>query len=595
MPAQTATLTEAEQLECRESYGFHLETCVSVRNELQVEEWGVVPNVLQTRLEDALRWCKEQKKPARIIVLKGRRSGSSTMCAKVVDLECRNQTTRALQIADIYKRTDEIFGMVKHFTESDIFPWGFGAVATGAKIVYGNKSEVEKATAGDTKAGRGGQRRVIHASEVAHFQTGGVLDGGRMLIGLLPSVAKLPGTIVIAESTPNGQSGWFYDTWKQAQWPECHDYWQQWGAGNSATEDSFGNLWIRVFAAWFEIPTYRLHDVSADDKGRIERTLSPREKYGIKRYGWTVEQIAWRRTTIQTDCRNDERIFDQEFPEDPESCFLASGSACFTREALDRMQLDVDAATPCWRYGVLETTGDTAEDGVTFRETPVEGAWMKVIEEPRVGCYYNIPCDTMTGVDQSDAGNDPDAHSVGVLRRGYVDSASNVQHPVRLVARVIPPCRCSAKTLVYMSELLSRWYGGALFVPEVNKGLHVVERAKDKPLLPMYVRKTIDRIKDKITELLGWETMEDNRRQIVETLQEMVHATDPVQLVIECPHVLQEMRTFVKNKNGKFEAAPGCKDDDVMMLGIGLQTRSSANKMREKKRRRRRARNDYAN
>lgn len=592
----TDELTIDEQLWIRESYCVHMESCVEVLDELENPQRGVPANVLQERIERAIKICERRGQPARLIILKGRRSGCSTICSKVVDLECRNQRARALQIADSYDRTDEIFNMTARFAASDEFPWGFGAEKKAKVLLYGNGSEVKKATALDRNAGRGGQRRVIHASEVAHFRTGGVQDGGKMLLGLLPSVAKLVGTIVLAESTPNGQTGWFYETWCSAQWLEEDDYWKKWDAtAGSATQDDDGNLWVRVFAAWFEIPKYSL-PVTAEEADRILRTLSPREQQGRKRYGWTPEQIKWRRTTIKTDCKSDERLFDQEFPEDPQSCFLASGMGCFSREALDRIQADCDAAAPLWRYGVLEAP-DGDEGGVIFRETPMQAAWMKVIEEPRVNCHYILPCDTMRGVDQSDAGNDPDAHSLAVLRRGYVSEESRNEparaHPTRLVARVLPPSRCSAKALVYMAEMLSRWYGGALFVPESNQGLHVIERAKDRPKLPIYSRTEIRRERDVQTDLLGWFTEEQNRRQIVETLQEKVHATEPVLLVIECPHLLGQMRTFVKNKEGKYEAAPNCHDDDVMMLGIGLQTLGSAHRMRERPRLRKRRRGDY--
>ena len=578
---------------------------------------NTIANTLQRRVEAAVRWCRDNGLPARIIVLKGRRSGCSLICSNVVNLECRREAkTKALVMADVFKRSDEVHGMVGQFASTDIFPWlakgvngervapGFGVNITQRQIQYPNGSIVVKETALDPNAGRGGGFRVLWFSEAAHFPTDGVRDAKRLMLATLNTVPKTAGSIVIAESTAAGCAGWFYERWNAAKWPEYDDYWKQWESNQGDGDPE--EVWLRVFAAWFEIPRNAM-DVTPAEAKEIMGSLTRREKAGVARYGWTAEQIKWRRWTVRNDFGGDENKMDQEYPEDPQSAFLSTGSPAFSRESLDALR--AMSARAVWRLGVLEAQGASFEDvvqgkgmrdvAIYFRTTPEEEAWCAILEEPRDGCHYLAVADPASMKDVSDGDNDLDSTSILVLRRGYFEERTDEQrvwHRTRVVARIrkaIMQGHPPANITSYIMALLCRWYGNPPLVVETNKGEWVVLAARNAGL-NLYEQRTIDRVTNKATGVLGFCQTVETRHTIVVGLQSAVHGTErdrggvktwEPEIEVECPGIVEEMGTFVLSK-GRYEAAPGKHDDDVLALAMGLFCIEAAARYRARARRR---------
>lgn len=578
-----------------------------VMSDSALEEKGgarPVPNTLQVRIEEALAYCRERKIPARIIVLKGRRSGSSLICAKVVDLECRRRPTKALVMADVFKRSDEIFDLLGQFAKSDVFPWGFGVNVKAKVVEYGNGSKAIKETAADANAGRGGGFRALWFSECAHYPTDGVRDANRLMLATLNTVPKTADSIVIAESTANGQSGWFYDRWIRARWPESGErYWERWGEDEGKADPD--EIWIRVFAAWYEIPRNAMA-VTEEEGGRILAKLTNVEKDGVARYAWTVEQIKWRRWTIANDFNGNELKFEQEYPPDPQSAFVATGSPAFNRESLNALRELGSRAV--WRYGVLDAPGVGVDEvlagrmndqPVLFRETPMEEAWCKVLEMPQADARYLVSCDPATGADTTDGEGDLDAMSVMGLRAGdetVAADGTSVKRRPRVIARILPSImehHPQERICLYMIALFCRWLGNCTLVVESNKGEWVIVGAK-RAGLNLYRQQILTLAVDKVTQHLGFTQTEETRNSIIVRLQALVHGMEVEVdgerqwvpgIEVECPHILGQMQTFVRNRKGRFEAAPGRHDDDVLALAMGAYLIDGAVRYRTRVRR----------
>ncbi len=629
-PSVTEDELKAEAVRIASSPCLHMETCVKWSDDAG-RTWagrcvepddaafaaagGMRPsaNTLQRRIEAALAWCRKNNRPARIIVLKGRRSGCSLICAKVMDLECRIQKTKALAMADVFKRSDEIFAMATTFAQSDVLPWtakdwssasvpGEGVMPTARSLKYPNGSVAIKETALDPNAGRGGGYRVLWFSEAAHFPTDGVRDAKRLMLATLNTVPKIAGTIVIAESTANGRAGWFYERWLMAKWPEYDDYWKKWES--DAGVDDPEEAWLRVFAAWFEIPRNALPMEHEGEAAAIMARLSNAERAGVERYGWTAEQVKWRRFTVKNDFNGDEAMFDQEYPSDPESAFVLTGKPAFNRDSLRALREMAGRAD--WQHGELEAVGAGIEEvlagrnmrdyPVMFRRTAPEQAWCKVVEAPRDGCRYLVTVDVASMAEIAKNTGKLDATSVLVLRAGYTQEETDgrqVKHRPRLVARLLPEIMRAhpvPDVTFYMLALLSRWYGNPPVVIEKEKGEWLILGAK-RAGLNLYRERTFDRVKDIVRDTLGFSTNTESRHTTVTTLQGLVHGDEldgvwTPGIEVECPHVLNELETFVLAANGNYEAASGKHDDDVMALGIGVLCLPGAAVYRVPKRRR---------
>jgi len=155
-------------------------------------------------------------------------------------------------------------------------------------------SEGSIATVGGTagkRKGRGSSVTHIHGSEVAFWPDAESVMGAALQAG---------NPAIVLESTPNGMTGWFYERCMEAL------------DGDSP--------WTLHFFPWWWDDAYRLPlaDGEALDYTDEEQAL-------VSEHGLDAEQIKWRRNK-QRELRD---LFAQEYPEDPYSCFLASGTSYF--------------------------------------------------------------------------------------------------------------------------------------------------------------------------------------------------------------------------------------------------------------------------
>lgn len=141
------------------------------------------------------------------------------------------------------------------------------------------------------RKGRGGSMTRIHASEVAFWPDAKSVLSAAMQAG---------NPAIVLESTPNGMAGHFYELCMEA-----------------LNGDS---VWTLHFYPWWWEDEYQ---IPLEDGETL--TYNQNEQALIDEHGLTPEQIKWRRYK-QKELKEE---FFQEYPEDPYSCFLASGTSYF--------------------------------------------------------------------------------------------------------------------------------------------------------------------------------------------------------------------------------------------------------------------------
>jgi hypothetical protein len=262
-------------------------------------------NAVQRHLRDHLT--------GRDLILKSRQQGASTYIQARQFVSAVTKRTRCATLAHDDDSTQMLRRMATRFWDNlpdDKRPQrGLDNATTTSYPATG--SEVFIGTAGSRSKGRGGTYRDVHGSEVAFW-----VDAVSIMAGLMQGVAE--GGSVVLESTPNGAQGWFYERCMEAldgnsDWT-LHFYPWWWDAG---------------YALPLEAGEPLVYD---DDEARL-----------VKEHGLTPEQIAWRRKKK----RELGRLFLQEYPEDPRTCFLTSGDGYFADIAdIDRVFSADIAATP---------------------------------------------------------------------------------------------------------------------------------------------------------------------------------------------------------------------------------------------------------
>jgi hypothetical protein len=521
------------------------------------------PNAMQSKLFAYYRLRKAQGLPCLILCLKPRQKGASTWAQAVVYHHLRaNPELKASIMGDVQKTSDTVFGLFERYATEDTFPWpdGLGSVAKGDKanlndeITLTNGSLYIKETAGSRNAGRGGTIQVSNMTEVAHFQVG---SGSDPTLGYLPSFAKTYSTSLgIADSTPNGPRGWFYE--------QCI---------------SKSTAWKFIFSAWFEFDDSIMPFTCDEERDEFMAKLRPDEIDELSRFGangaLTPEMLNWRRYTIDTECAGDVDKFRQEYPSDARECFLKSARPRFNISTLEAASRIAEAIFPTRGTMGLNQEARTA----SFVPDPTGAT--RIFEEPKFGCSYLVSVDCMTGEDQVQGGEtaDPDYHSIQVWRSEYFDQ-HQVHHASRLVA--LYHTRVDIDLAAVEAFCMSLHYGDCLIVPEINNcGLALVKKLQELGA-NIYKRSSVNVAENRIEQHYGWRTDAFTRKTIIDHLAAQWRDG---KLEVWSTDVLEEMKSFVVNKNGKPEAMPGMHDDHVLSMAIGVFNLPQATKRDVPKRR----------
>ena len=443
------------------------------------------PNILQQRMFKYYRECQAKSAPCKMVVLKPRQKGAST-CSQALAYHhfMKYPSLNGSLMGDIAGTSDKVFEIFRRFAESDTFPWTSagniskgGSRADGVELI--TKSEYGKETAGSKNAGRSGTIQVGNMTEVAFWAASGSTDPALAYLQSLYDESEV--SLCIADSTPNGPSGWFYDTC-MASMKEKND-------------------WKFIFAAWFEFSDSVIPFKTEADKAVFKASLDEDEQREIEKYECGLEQMQWRRRTIMDKCGGDRDKFRQEYPSDPLECFLLSSRPKFNSECVSRMSRAIRA--PLARGLVV------AQDNKTATFLPDPRGTVEIWEHPKQGCDYLISIDTCTGEDQQVTGitADPDYHSAQVWRRAYRDH-NGVEQDTALVA-----LHHSRLDIAYLAEEvanLSILYGKCITVPEVNNcGLALVKYLIEYGV-PVWQRKRMSQVTKMIEH--GSRNAENNTR-----------------------------------------------------------------------------------
>ncbi len=435
------------------------------------------------------------RRTGRDLVLKARQMGFTT-------LELARDVWKFLSRGErivIFCQTDKDSTYKRKFT-ADIERMFTGLEQAGLRIDFGKRAagvwsiptrdsflEIVEAGASEAaaqKKGRGGTYSRIHSTEAAFYEHPEIA-----LNAALEGVPNLPGTEIVFESTANGAGTWFHGRWNDAV------------AGRSG--------YTPHFFAWFEDPSYAI----ALRPGETIAPETEREDELCTRFGVTPAQLKWYRAKVAEKGRQD--LVDQEYPSDPERCFLVSGRTFFDREKTDEL--------------------------VKQAREPIRTDWkgeLRVWREPVPGRAYVVGADPSEGL-----GGDPGA---AVVRDRATGEHCAVLHGQ------FPPFSFAEKLIA-----LGRMYCDALLAVERNNHGHAVLLALDA----LGYRKVYVAADDKP----GWLSNSVTRSAALDALED---AHRKGQWSTFCARTVGELRTFIVTATGKAEAARGSHDDLVMSEAI---------------------------
>lgn len=485
-------------------------------------------NIQQERLYNKIKELQEKGKPIRIIVLKSRQMGLSTLTEGIIFTKTvLNCNMKAGIITHSATATNNLYGMFQtmYYNLPDTLK-PYKLKTNAQEMVFdtedrtGLNSGIKCMTAGSDGVGRSDTFNMLHISELAFWPK----KKEETLLGLLQAVPSTPNSIVIIESTANGYE-YFKKMWDDAV------------AGK--------NDFIPYFASWIDFKEYELKYTGFE--------ITEEEKELMDRYNLSKEKITWRRWCIKNNCGNDINKFKQEYPLTPEEAFISTGDTIFTKEKIVARIEDIREIQPIKKgYFDYRLTGDKYGNpiitDIEFIEDNEKG-FITIYEEVKKGYPYVISGDTAgMGIDYftGQVINNVTKKQVAVLRKQKIAEDK------------------------YAEQMfcLGQYYNNALLGIETNYSTYPQERIVQLDYPNIFVNEKIDGVnKGKLTQEYGFKTTAKTRPYII---AELVKIIEEDITVINDVNTLKEMLTFAKNSVGRAEAMQGEHDDLIMALAIAF-------------------------
>jgi hypothetical protein len=431
----------------------------------------------------------ERRRGERNIVLKARQMGLTTWAAARFFVRTITRPgTLTLEVAHTREAAEEIFRIVHRFVNWLPEELREGPLKTSRtnvrQIVFPEMdAQYRVVSAGERNAGRGLTVQNLHCSELARWPG----DPVETLAGLRAAMA--PGAELILESTPDGVGGCFHEEWQKA--------------GETGM--------VRHFFPWWMERRYRAKAVE-------EASLTKEERELMARHGLDGEQIGYRRE-IRANFRG---LARQEYAEDEESCFLASGNSVFELAAIEARLADATEPIEQRLNGELEV-------------------WLPPVK----GKEY------LVAVDPSGGGSAGDYSAAQVLEMetglqcaefaGHVGGLELAQLVTKLAAEY---------NQAWLVVERNNHGSGVLAHVETNCGYRRIYRQGGQA---------------------GWLTTSVSRPAALGRLGAGL-VEEPERF--QSRRLLGECRSFVRLPNGSSGARAGTHDDRVMAMAIGLGARA---------------------
>ena len=558
----------------KEAFIRGAENFLYIKNkEGKIRPW--VCNNTQHMLLNAYFRCKDEMRPVRLVVLKGRQQGCSTGVGAIGFMFMMGYIGSNLLIATEEKQGSgkNIYNMYRLY--KNMFPLDLDKhtqhEVDNERIEFKEKYNYSIINVS-------GETRVvsytyafIHLSEAAKFRN---LD--EFMDEMLETVPMhLLDTSIFVESTAENYGDSFHELWQQAE---------------KSQEDRVG--WEALFIPWFVHEEYEIPFRTEAERTEFAESLhdSPESRYGnevslldippveiptvngdVKTVGITLENLKWRRDKVAVMKYSLPRFFRQ-YPSTADEAFRTAQLNVIDRESLEWYTKERVHDPETGKIREPVKSGEFFDrDNVSFifdfetTQHPV----INVREEPRLFHEYIIGVDLAQGLESGD-------FSSGVVV---------CRHPLRVVARLrgFDGRRLDAYEFARQLYALGKHFNNAMINPENNADGGGVTRLLQEWEYPNLVMEAMI-TGNPNSKRIGWWNSGTTKKRMVAELQRafrerIIDITDEV-VVEEAKHLIyksgqssrgahvQAAKKGMRRKPGSLP--DGYYDDTIFALGGAL-------------------------
>ena len=520
------------------------------------EDIPFVMNHPQRKLFSVMETQRVELEPIRIILLKARQWGGSTLVDRFmawIQL-VHKRNWNATICAHIKTSAQNIHGMYASFLKN-YPPWLLDAKeeikfrpymrSQSASIIKEVQCKIVIGSSEAPDSVRGEDVSMAHLSEVAFFEHTENNNPEQLIRSVCGGIIPIPYTMIVYESTANGIGDYFHTEWIRANKEE----------GDKDKSDK-----TPVFVSWFEIEGY---SSPVESYSKMIDSLTPYE-WWLWGKGATLENICWYRQKSRE--YRDQSDMKAEYPSDDIEAFKHSGETVFDQYKIDDLSKNV-----CSPVAIGEVIGSSSEGEQSLKDVhfvkDITGR-LKIWEYPDEA---NISNRYITIVDVGGRSSKADYSVITVIDRYWMTCIGG--KPV-----VVAQWRghIDHDLLAWKAARIATYYNKCLLVIESNTyetdttdGEHTeyildqISEAYDN----LYSRVSSDMIKQGIPQRWGFHTNVSTKTLIVDSMVQIVRENGYIEHDIDA---IEELSVYEKKKNGAYGAMDGHHDDILMTRMIGL-------------------------
>lgn len=275
--------------EYSENFAQWCADCVRITDKITGQAVPFILNAPQRRVAALMEAKRKAGQPIRIIMLKARQWGGSTLTQIYMawmqltrhkgwnSLICSHVKDASANIRGMYSQLLRNYPEELRGAADSTKAWSFSPYEKSANTGYipARDCRVAVTSAYAPDAVRGASFQMAHLSEVAFWGDGDPAAAERIVRTVGGSVPLAEDTVVVMESTADGTENYFYTEWQRAVKGESDK--------------------IPVFVPWYEIEIYRLH-LSDKEKTEWPGKFDEYELMLLHKLSLDVEQVAWYHT-----------------------------------------------------------------------------------------------------------------------------------------------------------------------------------------------------------------------------------------------------------------------------------------------------------
>lgn len=568
------------RIRCRYDFAFWAAVFVYIKRKGGGEDILFRLSRPQRRFVERLERLRKAGKPIRIVLLKARQWGGSTVSQlymawlQLVHKVGLNSLIIAHQGAGSDEIKDMFDRMIKAYPVEMLHKLGEAYDANEPKLVGVGESgsiyrvpqrncKIKIGTAERPDSCRGGDYNLVHLSEVGLWKATEGKKPEDIVRSACSGVLYRPYTMIVYESTANGTGNFFQREYDMAS------------KGKSQFE--------AMFVSWFDIEIYstpvddilsfaaNLYDNRNNDNVASSREESGKYLWWLWEKGATLEAIHW--YILERAKYNEHASMASEYPSDDVEAFVHSGTMVFDKYKVEAFKKYCKEPRFVGDVYADADEGKNALKNLRFVEDRQGVLW--IWEKPEIDEDEKVTNRYLTVVDVGGRSSKADWSVIVVFDRLFMAEGGRPAVVAQWYGH------CDIDLLAWKAAQIAAFYDNSLLVIESNTlETHDKERDVDgdqsqfilnqiKGVYPnLYARKQSEEdILQGLPTKYGFHTNVATKPMVISTMVKVIRENLYVERDARC---LDEYLTYEKKPNGAYGAIIGKHDDLLMTRAIGL-------------------------